>query len=535
MIACHSIGPARVAQLLRQGRKMMPRGAHTRFAFGAIACLAVAGCSGGGNFADLTAQRPLASPSRTAARGAPPSCPPPPTSKFPAAPAPGSAQEQAEVRELLALKGGAATRSRRSAAGTPAPAPGGTRSHAASWRSTTPPHRRRLECTPCSASPSTTRSSRRGGEVWVQAPQPPTGERRPCVAGRAPADYGYPSEHAAVAAASSKVLAASSAGNFGPRRCGGKAHAVPPEGACQLPQRLRRRVRGRGRGRPPRLGARGLRWLRRRLERPDPRRPGHVVQLRESARCAAFAGLGQRPRVVRAVRPAPTPPPPAFGSPEFIASLRERSVISRIPERRSKSRLRSSGPAGPARPRRPASGTRFSPTSSARSAGTSCAPRAPSPSRTWRSWTRGSAAGMRSSRLGCSVLPKPIPPLRRRLASPNFPFLHLGPLHLLRGRGDGHRATLPSEAERMNALAVEASVSRMYGGIHYRFDCDEGLQHGPPDRSARLPVGETGRNSLEPIPPLDRQSYGAEGSDSVVAGCLAMPIRARSLCSASRV
>ena len=36
----------------------------------------------------------------------------------------------------------------------------------------------------------------------------------------------------------------------------------------------------------------------------------------------------------------------------------------------------------------------------------------------------------------------------------------------------------PSEASKLDALAKEASVSRIYGCIHYRFDCEIGLTHG---------------------------------------------------------
>lgn len=36
----------------------------------------------------------------------------------------------------------------------------------------------------------------------------------------------------------------------------------------------------------------------------------------------------------------------------------------------------------------------------------------------------------------------------------------------------------PSEAEKLNDMALEASNSRIYGLIHYRFDCTVGLEHG---------------------------------------------------------
>jgi hypothetical protein len=48
----------------------------------------------------------------------------------------------------------------------------------------------------------------------------------------------------------------------------------------------------------------------------------------------------------------------------------------------------------------------------------------------------------------------------------------------------------PQEAERFSAMATEASVSRMYGGIHYRFDCEVGLQCGKNIGSFAVKVGK---------------------------------------------
>jgi hypothetical protein len=36
----------------------------------------------------------------------------------------------------------------------------------------------------------------------------------------------------------------------------------------------------------------------------------------------------------------------------------------------------------------------------------------------------------------------------------------------------------PAEKRRLDALADEAAMSRLYGGIHYRFDNDAGLRLG---------------------------------------------------------
>ena len=37
---------------------------------------------------------------------------------------------------------------------------------------------------------------------------------------------------------------------------------------------------------------------------------------------------------------------------------------------------------------------------------------------------------------------------------------------------------IPSRAGAYDAMAQEASMSRLYGGIHYHMDCDAGLETG---------------------------------------------------------
>lgn len=39
-------------------------------------------------------------------------------------------------------------------------------------------------------------------------------------------------------------------------------------------------------------------------------------------------------------------------------------------------------------------------------------------------------------------------------------------------------AEFPDQAKRLDDIAVEASLSRLYAGIHYRFDMDAGLAPG---------------------------------------------------------
>jgi DNA-binding Lrp family transcriptional regulator len=38
--------------------------------------------------------------------------------------------------------------------------------------------------------------------------------------------------------------------------------------------------------------------------------------------------------------------------------------------------------------------------------------------------------------------------------------------------------SFPSERERLDSLAEEAAISRVYAGIHYRFDSEVGLALG---------------------------------------------------------
>jgi membrane-associated phospholipid phosphatase len=66
-------------------------------------------------------------------------------------------------------------------------------------------------------------------------------------------------------------------------------------------------------------------------------------------------------------------------------------------------------------------------------------------------------------------LPLGLPP------HPSYPSGHSA----ISGAASGVLAYLvPSSAEEVHALAEDASASRFYGGIHYRFDGDEGLKQG---------------------------------------------------------
>jgi membrane-associated phospholipid phosphatase len=61
---------------------------------------------------------------------------------------------------------------------------------------------------------------------------------------------------------------------------------------------------------------------------------------------------------------------------------------------------------------------------------------------------------------------------------PNFPSFTSGHSMFSGAAAEVLAHIFPEEAEKLNAMAVEASVSRMYGLIHYRFDCEVGLQVG---------------------------------------------------------
>ena len=61
---------------------------------------------------------------------------------------------------------------------------------------------------------------------------------------------------------------------------------------------------------------------------------------------------------------------------------------------------------------------------------------------------------------------------------PAAPVLRLGTLDDIGRRGDRAAAFLPERAREMNALAEEAAESRLYAGIHFRADNNEGLALG---------------------------------------------------------
>ena len=68
--------------------------------------------------------------------------------------------------------------------------------------------------------------------------------------------------------------------------------------------------------------------------------------------------------------------------------------------------------------------------------------------------------------------------IKTSVGLPNFPSYTSGHSMFSGAGAEVLSHIFPSESEKLNAMAVEASVSRMYGLIHYRFDCEAGLATG---------------------------------------------------------
>jgi membrane-associated phospholipid phosphatase len=79
------------------------------------------------------------------------------------------------------------------------------------------------------------------------------------------------------------------------------------------------------------------------------------------------------------------------------------------------------------------------------------------------------------------LLPRPIQAdasLNTSTGVPNFPAYTSGHSTFSAAAATVLGYVFPSEITSLDALAKEASESRIYGGIHYRFDCEIGLIHG---------------------------------------------------------
>jgi PAP2 superfamily len=70
------------------------------------------------------------------------------------------------------------------------------------------------------------------------------------------------------------------------------------------------------------------------------------------------------------------------------------------------------------------------------------------------------------------------PSIRTKTGLPNFPAFTSGHSTFSASAATVLGYLFPSEAQYFLDLAREASISRMYGGIHYRADCEMGYEHG---------------------------------------------------------
>jgi membrane-associated phospholipid phosphatase len=70
------------------------------------------------------------------------------------------------------------------------------------------------------------------------------------------------------------------------------------------------------------------------------------------------------------------------------------------------------------------------------------------------------------------------PAIKTATGVPNFPSFTSG--HSTFSGAAAHVLSylFPSDRSFFESQATEASLSRLYGGIHYRVDCEVGLQHG---------------------------------------------------------
>ena len=70
------------------------------------------------------------------------------------------------------------------------------------------------------------------------------------------------------------------------------------------------------------------------------------------------------------------------------------------------------------------------------------------------------------------------PEIKTLTGLPNFPAYISGHSTFSAAAATILSHIIPSRAKEYDAMAKEASISRMYGGIHYRSDCEKGLETG---------------------------------------------------------
>jgi PAP2 superfamily len=77
--------------------------------------------------------------------------------------------------------------------------------------------------------------------------------------------------------------------------------------------------------------------------------------------------------------------------------------------------------------------------------------------------------------------PRPIqadPKIKTAFTTPNFPSYTSGHSDFSAAAGGVLSYIFPKESSDLQAKVQQASVSRLYAGIHYRFDCDRGVKVG---------------------------------------------------------
>jgi len=70
------------------------------------------------------------------------------------------------------------------------------------------------------------------------------------------------------------------------------------------------------------------------------------------------------------------------------------------------------------------------------------------------------------------------PQIKTLTGMPNFPSYMSGHSTFSAAAASILGYIIPSRAGAYDAMAQEASMSRLYGGIHYHMDCDAGLETG---------------------------------------------------------
>ena len=166
------------------------------------------------------------------------------------------------------------------------------------------------------------------------------------------------------------------------------------------------------------------------------------------------------------------PPPPAFGSPEFLAALAE---VRRISDTRTAEQDRIA---------------KFWAANGPGFFNTQAAALAVDYRRTERE-TAHMLALMNMTAFDCVVashdakyfywLLRPImadPLIKLAVTMPNFPSYASNHAVISAGMMTVLGTSFPAERTRLDALAEEAALSRIYAGIHYRFDSDVGLALG---------------------------------------------------------